>query len=202
MYDKSEDAREKAMNEKKLKYPLKLKAALIVIAMAAVLCATALIVSSVTFSHTNEEIFKKEAKDLAYTAALSVDGDALKVVADRVSDIFRSMPEDELVTSEDWGSPEFEAYLEKYSEVMDMPEFVKVHEQLSKVQHGGIDVLSSIYTIMYDNTRSQPFAIYLVDAADEDACLPGVLDTFNPDDYYEVLVHPENGITPYSTETE
>ena len=187
---------------RKKRFSLNTKAMLMIVLISVVFCIAALTLSIFTFSRTNEELFKKQARDLAYTASLSVDGDSLKIVADSVKEVFRTIPESELVTSDDWGSPEFDAYMEKYSHICAMPEYISVLETLASVRDGDISALSSIYALYYDTTYGDPLAIYLADAAEEEPCLPGVIDVFNPEDDYNAVIDPDGGIRAYITDTE
>ncbi len=174
---------------------------LIVIALSLMLCSVSLIMSNYRFSATNEQSFKDRAKDIANLVVLTVDGDALAAVRDKVMEIYNSVPLDEVVLSDDWGSDEFNAYLAKFESVYDMPEFKKVHEQLSKSQYLGIPTLSSVYTEVYDFERDVNNALYLVDAAPEDdACPPGVTEHVEGADWESVK--DEHGQEAYITNTE
>lgn len=189
------------MSAKKVKFPLKLKSVIIIIALSAVLCAVSIVMSAVRFSDTNEKSFKDHSKDIANMAALTVDGDALKAVRDAVLEVYNKIPDDEIVLSDDWGSEEFEAFLAKFEFVYDMPEFKKVHEQLSQTQYLGISTLSSIYTEVYDFDRDVDYCIYLVDAAPEDdACPPGVVEHVEGADWDSARA--SGGQDAYITNTE
>ena len=181
----------------KTRFPLKIKAAIIIIALSAVLCVVAILMSAIRFSRTNEENFKNQASDLAYVAALTVDGDAMKVVRDAVFEVFDKIPDDDVVLSDDWGSDAFNAQIEKFAFITDMPEFKKVYEQLSKTQTAGISTLASIYATDYDFSHSIPYALYLVDAAEEDPCLPGVADHADEADWESAEKH--EPMKPYIT---
>ncbi len=181
----------------KVRFPLKLKSVLIIIVLSAVLCTVSILMSAIRFSTTNEEMFKNQASDISRTASFTIDGDAMKIIRDRVVEVFKSIPEDEVVLSDDWGSEEFDAQLEKFAFIMDMPEFRKVHEQLSKTQTADISTLASIYTTDYFFDYSRPFALYLVDAAEEDPCVPGVVDSAIEADWEHARKH--EGMMPYIT---
>ncbi len=187
------------MNNDKVKFPLKLKSVLIIIILSAVLCTVSILMSALRFSRINEENFKNQALDLALTASFTVDGDAMKVVRDKMFELLATIPEDEIVLSDDWGSDEFNAQLEKFAPIMDMPEYKAVHEQLSKTQNAGISTLSSIYSVDYYFGSSMPYALYLVDAAVEDPCLPGVIDSADEADWEHAEKHEsmESYITNY-----
>lgn len=184
----------------KIKFPLKLKAVLIIIVLSAVLCTVSIFMSALRFSRMNEENFKNQASDLALTASFTVDGDAMKAVRDKIFEVFAAIPEDEIVLSDDWGSDAFNAQLDRFASIMDMPEFKEVHEQLSKMQTAGISTLSSIYSVDYYFGASKPYAMYLVDAAEEDACPPGVIDSAEEADWEHAEKH--ESMEPYITNYE
>ena len=120
--------------KKKYNFPLKFKAVIIIIALSIILCAVSIAMSSIRFSKTNEENFKNQCRDLAYTVALTINSDDLHKVNERVHEIFQSIPEEELVTSDEWGSDEFNAYLENYKSVYDMPEYQNVLKELRQTR--------------------------------------------------------------------
>ena len=159
-----------------MRFPLKFKISIIVTTLSLMSCIVSIIMSSYRVSSVNEQSFKNQSKDIANMAVLNIDGDALKVLRDSVQEVYSKIPTEELVISDDWGSDEFNAFLEKFSFVYDMPEFKIIHDQLSSTQDLGISTLASIYTIFYDFDRDIPYAIYLVDAAVDDNCPPGVVE--------------------------
>ena len=187
--------------KKKPRFPLKLKAIILLAALSVAITVVGAAISYYVVSRLNAESFTNEARDIAYTAALSINGDELKVVKDRVLDTLHAIPEEEVVLSDDWGSPEFEAQLKEFSPVTELPEYASVLSQIKKVQHMGISALSSVYFIALDDSNSISYAVYLVDAADEDACLPGVIDHVE-DANWEAMNDPDAGITPYITHTD
>ena len=146
------------MKEKKRRFPLKLKMSIIVTIMALTLCIVSIIMSNHRFSATNEDLFKQEALDLTRVVSLTVDGDVLKAVKDRVHDIFASIPPDKVVISDEWGSDEFNKQLELFAPVTEMPEYKKVHDQLSQTQNLDIPTLSSVYTLIYDENEKMAYS--------------------------------------------
>ena len=181
----------------KTRFPLKVKAVIIIIALSAILCTVSILMSAIRFSKTNEEHFMNEARDIATTASYAVDGDAMKIIRDTVFEEFAKLSDDEIVLSEDWGSDEFDAQLERFAYIMDMPEFNEILEQLSKIQAAGISTLSSIYIVDYEFSRARPYALYLVDAAEEDPCSPGVVDSAEEADWD--TAKKQEGMKPYIT---
>ncbi len=186
--------------DKKIRFPLRLKMVTIVIALSLMLCAVSLIMCGYWFSANNEETFKNQAMDIARMAAVTVNGDDLTVVRDSVLNVLEALPDDKLVTSDDWGSDEFYAYLGNYSFVTEMPEFKCVLEQLSVTQKLGISTLSSIYTGVFSDKKGMFYCVYLADAAEEDPCLPGVLDHVEGANW-DSAGHPEQPVEPYITNT-
>ncbi len=190
------------MDHKKVKTSLRIKAFLLVIVMAVVLSGAAMAMSSYTFASTDEATFKRHVRDISWTAAINFNGDDLKAVKEKLLETYSAIPEDELVTSEDWGSEGFESYLGKFAYIKEMPEYQRVYRELEKTRTLDVYALTSIYTIMYDTSRSEPYAIYIVDASLNEICEPGCLDLFYEGDDYSVLDDPTKGITPYVTSTD
>ena len=90
---------------------------MIVLVMSVILCSVAIITSAYTFSDTNETGFKNHANDIAYTVAANIDGDTVSKVTGMVLETFAAVNDDEIVSSDDWGSTEFEAFLERSASV-------------------------------------------------------------------------------------
>lgn len=181
---------------------LKIKSLIIILVMSVILCGVAIFTSAYRFSETNEASFKGHANDIAYTAAANINGDEVNKVTDMVLNTFASVSDDEIVSSDDWGSPGFDALLEKFAWITETPEYLSVLDYLRNVQSADISTMSSIYIMAYDNTRSEPYALYIADAAEEEPCVPGVIDFFNEEDDFNAIEHPEDGIRPYITYTD
>lgn len=143
-----------------------------------------------------EKIYFERAVDLAKTTALMVDTDKLKVVRDEVMDIFNAT--EDPVSSEDWGSEEFFAYLDKYADIVQMPEFSYVRDQLRSVLE--VNHVSSVYICYFDSTTNG--TIYLVDAGYEDACPPGCYDPYYSEEARIAAINdPSAGMAPVVSKT-
>ena len=106
----------------KIHFSLRYKMFVVVTIMFLVIGVVSLIMSGIRFSETNEKLFKQESLDIANIVSTTVDADALKAVKDKIHEIFITIPEDDVVLSDDWGSDEFNAQLELFSPVMQMPD--------------------------------------------------------------------------------
>lgn len=134
----------KLMNIRKKGLSLKVKSVIIILIMSVILCGVAVFTSAVTFSSTNEKSFNDRAKDIAYTTAVNIDGDLVGKVTDMVLGQYRSFADDEIVTSDDWDTPEFEAFTGKFAWIMDTPEYKQVSDYLyNVVNKADIDTLSA-----------------------------------------------------------
>jgi len=102
------------------------------------------------------------------------------------------------VSSEKWGTPEFDAYLEQYAEIMETEDYKVIRKQLEIVQDS--HHLNCAYLIWFDlETES---TIYLVDASHEDNCPPGCFDEIMYEVDHEAMRNPQNGIASDVTNTE
>ncbi|MBR6329751.1 MAG: SpoIIE family protein phosphatase [Lachnospiraceae bacterium] len=189
--------------KKGLRISIKVKTMILIVLIAVLISTVTAYISYTEYEKANEKSYKGEAYDLAQTAALLVDTEDLKAVSDRIYEIFMSVPADELVTSDDWGSPEFDAYLERYNEIYDMPEYKNVLAQLKQIQHEDIECMSCVYTSSYfKGNDGVIYSVYLVDAADDDDfCPPGVLDHVEGASW-DLYDDPHAKLEPYITYTD
>ena len=140
------------------------------------------------------EEYETRSLDIASTLAETLDADQVKTLRDDVLAIYDK--EDEVILSDQWGTPEFEEYLSHYSAIENSEAFLSLREQLRRVQDV-IDV-DCLYIIWVDLPQKR--YVYLVDAAHEDACHPGCVDPFYSDDP-DYLNNLENGAPPNISHT-
>nr|WP_297704578.1 SpoIIE family protein phosphatase [uncultured Butyrivibrio sp.] len=179
--------------KKTRKMSLGFKSVVIVLLMIALLGSILGTITAIVFGMTTDTEYENKVTDMAHTVAVSVDGDAIKIMRDHILDIYDSV--DEKVGSEKMGTPEFDSYIANFEEVKDMPEF---SSELKKLQllNSANDV-ESVY-IIYVHPKDK-ITLYVVDGSD-DACNPG---TFDPlyEVNYGVLEDPERGFPAYITNT-
>ena len=177
-----------------MKLSLRLKAVILIILTMTLLSGTFLAVSSRYMTAAIDEQFRTRANDLARTVASSIEPDsAERVVQETMSVLEKS---ETLVFSDQWGTEEFNAYLEPYQYIQSTPDFKNILHFLRRIQD--VNDVDCIYLVAVSPERKA--AVYVVDAAYEDACLPGVLDPI-----YEfntaVLENPGIGFPAYFTNT-
>ena len=179
-----------------MRFSLKKKTILLISIFGVVVGAAGLLISSAIVNDIVNTNYKSKVTHLAATVGHMIDGNKADKIQKKVMKIYRSIGDDR-VGSEEWGSPEFNAYIEKFSEVSKMKEFKEIHDQMEIVQDD--NEVSSVYLIYVDaETRN---GIYLVDAAHGDeACPPGCFDPIYEVNY-ESLENPERGYPPYITDT-
>ena len=114
---------------------------------------------------------------------------------DEVMAIFHAT--DEKVSSDAWGTPEFDAYIALYSHLEQSEEFAFLRRQLRAVQD--VNDVDCVYLSTLD-IPTESF-IYLVDAAYEEECPPGCIDPLYEENR-ELLNDPSIGFLPYITNTE
>ena len=138
--------------------------------------------------------FEDRSIDIAKLVSLGVDPQRLKNVKKAVMDIYDKT--DNKVLSDQWGTPEFEAYTSRFSSIEDMEDYKQLRADLRRMQ----DVLdvNCLYMIWVD-AKNECY-IYLVDAAYEDPCPPGCIDPVyleNADVFHDLSV----GFPPNITNT-
>ena len=185
------------MNRKNKGLSLKVKSFILIIIMAVILSFAAAALSTFIFSKTNDDLFKTHSEDIASTAAANADADVIKKVTDMVFETFSKVKDDEIVTVDDMDTPEYEAFLERFAWITETPEYKSLYDYLNNIYAEGIEALSTIYFVAYDTSRSEPYALYIACAPEEDETVPGVIERFYESDDIDIAYHPENGITPY-----
>lgn len=177
-----------------MKFPLKHKATLLILAIVLATSVVATAISSKMIQNIGQENVTQQAVHLADTIAVSINADQVAQVHDAVKAIYDAT--EDQVLSNRWGEPEFDAYLARFSDVAEMDAYTSLREQLRRV-HDVNNVLSIYITYVDVPTRT---IIYLVDASEEDCCPPGVCDPFFYEDE-EILKNPDRGFLPNITNT-
>ena len=178
-----------------MKLSLRSKAILtVVLITAAFTAATATVSNAFVKSIIDREYFKR-ANDLAYTVAVSIDAESAGNLCDMVMTVFRAS--EKKIGTDQAGTPDYEDYIAQFGSVTKSTEYTAILGALRRIQ--SVNDVACIYITCVDPlTRS---AVYVIDAAPENACPPGSFDKlyeFN----YGVLNDPKLGFPAYSTNTE
>ncbi len=181
---------------RKPRFSLRRKLTILIVSIIAAIILAAAFLSYRNITSMNEAMYIARAEELSATAAAIVDPQQVKTVRDQVMAIYDET--DDKVSSDEWGSPEFDAYLKNYESVAETEEYKTIQEQLRVIQD--TNDLESVYIVCFDlDTES---TIYLVDAAYEDNCLPGCFDAVMYESDKEAVKDPEKGIRAEVTNTE
>ena len=178
-----------------MKISLRTKAVFLLILTAVVISTVAIMISSRTLNQVVDDSYRSRASGVANSMAAVLDKEKTAVLKDAVMTIYHAT--DEKVTSDAWGSPEFDAYIARFAEIEQTEEFIALQKQLRSIQD--VNDVDCIY--LYALDPDLEYAIYLVDGAYEDACPPGCIDPPYTENR-EVLDDPSIGFLPYITDTE
>lgn len=178
-----------------MRFSLRAKTALLIVLVTVILGAASILLSSQALSQVVDTTYRNRAKDVSNTMAAILDIEKALALKNAVMDIYNAA--DDKVTSEYWGSPEFDAYIARYSEIEQTDEFVALRQQLRSIQD--VNDVDCIYLATLDSVNE--YFIYLVDGAYEDACPPGCIDPLYEENR-ELLTDPSIGFPPYITDTE
>lgn len=178
-----------------MKFSLRKKTVLLISLLMLVMCIIGSLANRRFINDMVGGHYADDSKAIADTVAAVIDAGKVKELRDRVIDIYRST--DDKVRSDEWGTPGFDAYIARYAEIENLPDFIELRDWLRVFQENSdIDCL---YLIWIDADEKN--GVYLCDAAYEDACPPGCIDAVYPFNY-PVLKDPELGFSPYETDTE
>lgn len=176
-----------------MRFPLKRKFALLIVAVIVSISVITILTCANILNDTITKHYTEYSIDLAKTVAATVDAERTREVRDQIMEIYRNT--DNKVSSEEWGTPEFDEYIARYAEIEKSADFITLKAQLRKIQDA--NHVESIYLIYSD--QASEASVYIVDAAYDD-CPPGCFDRFFEDDY-KLAENPDKGIAPVITNT-
>lgn len=174
---------------------LRLKTIILLALATFVLSMASLLVAARLLSNSIENNYKTRAAELSSTVALSIDADAVAELKGKVIEIYDKTTDK--VTSDYWGTDEFVNYVTNYSELSTDPAFNSLKGYLKEIQD--VNDIDCAYIYWYD--KKDEVAVVLVDAAEEDACPIGCIDTL-VDVSQEVLENPDAEPISFITDSE
>ncbi len=145
----------------------------------------------------SEQYYDKSAK-ISRSVASALDPEDVRVIRDEVLKVYESV--DDPVTSDDWGSDEFNEYVSNYEYIYDFPEYKNIIDRIRPIQD--INELDCVFVAYMDFDKK--LSIYLADAAHENASPIGCID-FYPEAWEHTGTKEDvdqHGVTPYETRTE
>ena len=171
------------------------KTMILIVVIALALSGTALAVSHYIIRGIIDDDYREETSNLAATVAATIDADQVKTLRENVFAIYDKT--ENKVTSEKWGTPEFDAYLANYGQIEETEEFLFLREYMKKIQDQ--NDCDCIYLLAKD--RELGNYIYLCDADPEEPCAPGLIDHFESIDM-SATNDPKNSIPAYISNTD
>ena len=153
-----------------MKYSLRRKTILLIVGIAVIIGMLAFAIYYQGIGSLTKEQFKKRSTEIASLVSVEIDTEKLSNVQKVIREIYDHA--DNKVMSDQWGTPEFEAYISQFAYVEKMEDYQTLRSDLRRMQ----DVLDvdCLYLSWLDADNA--CYVYLVDAAYEDACPPGCID--------------------------
>ncbi len=180
-----------------MRHSLRQKTVVMIIVIALLLSIVSIFVSIKAVSDIVRVNYEESSSSISRTVASVVDAEALGRLQASTKKIYDSIPPEERITSDDWGSDEFYEYLSHFEPLAETEDYKTVMSQLREIQN--VNDVDCIYTCFVDQ-ETEKF-IYLVDAADEDACPIGCMDPIYEENR-KVLTDLTVGFPTYTTDTE
>lgn len=178
-----------------MKLSLRKKTVILIITIAAILSIVATLISSYAIRKVVDTTFRNRASDLSHTVAAVLDTERALALKNAIMEIFSAAPD--RVSSDAWGTPEFDAYIGLYAHLEQSEEFQFLQKQLRSIQD--VNDVDCLYISALD-APTESF-IYLTDAAYEDPCPPGCIDPLYEANR-DLLDDPTVGFPPYITDTQ
>lgn len=177
-----------------MKFSLRKKTVLLISLMMLAMCIVGILSNRGFIRDMIGDHYAEDSIKTAVTAASIIDAGKVAELLEQVLDIYYKT--DNKVTSDEWGSPEFDAYIDNYRAVEESPEFIALRDWMRTFQENGD--IDCMYLFWLDGELKN--AVYLCDSAIEDPCPPGCIDPIY-DFNYPTLDDPERGFPPYETNT-
>ena len=178
-----------------MRLSLRKKTVILIITIAAILSIVATLISSYAIRKVVDTTFRNRASGLSHTVAAVLDTERAQALKNAIMEIFSAAPD--RVSSDAWGTPEFDAYIGLYAHLEQSEEFQFLQKQLRSIQD--VNDVDCLYLSALD-APTESF-IYLTDAAYEDPCPPGCIDPLYEANR-DLLDDPTVGFPPYITDTQ
>ena len=181
-----------------MKHSIRGKFALLLFLSTFVLSLLLIIISNQVARNLIDDLYKERTDDVARSAAAVLEPEEVRALRDEVLKIYQGI--EHPVTSESWGSPEFEEYVGKYISIYAHPAYRSTVDKLRRIQDVNHVNCIYIYYVDVDNSRF----IYLADADAEEPCPIGCIDAYEwgVEQANFLKAHPEEGYSAYITETQ
>ena len=186
--------------KKKLRYSIRLKAITMIVVLALIIIEIAVAYYSIMMNKVNQETYRRVAKDISASAALTVeveDVKYLKGLVDPRVEASETKPLAESSTQE-----ELDAYYVQFADIENDAKFKNTKEFLGKFVTTNADFLECLYIQYAHKDDLHEFVVYLVDTDEtETACKPGYLDPIH-DDAKSMLTNPKGQIEAHVIKTD
>lgn len=203
---------DKVKKKRKFRFPLWAKTLLVLFLSVALVGVVSIVYSSNYLKQTTLKNYSEKSTELADTLGAYVNLEDLIKVRDKTQSIYNSLSDDDFVSNDNWGDDTWITYLHRFDEVMAMPEYDRLMDQISTLH----STTSALYTYVSFADWDRQRLVYLVDDSDlgeedpenpdakyidGDRCLPGMFDEFTEQDKL-VVNHKVEGFLPEVTNME
>ena len=180
----------------KFRFPLWAKTLLVLLFSVSLISIVGINFFSSTIRSITRNFYIDQSVETASTLAIFLDLNNVKAVKNKTDEIYQSIPEKDKVENSYWGELEWEKYCARFNEVIAMPEYEAIMEQLALFHSKNTEAK---YTCLVYADFVKERIIYLADDADEEErCTPGTFDNFTEHDR-SIHDNPEGGFPPEIT---
>lgn len=178
-----------------MKYSLRTKTVLLIVLTTVILGTASIMISSQSLRKVVDDNYRNRARDVANTTAVVLEIEKAASLKDAVMAIYNTT--EEKVSSDEWGSDAFNAYIDRYAAIEQTDDFQALQKQLRSIQD--VNDVDCVYLFALDPVEEN--VVYIVDGAYEDACPPGCIDPLYEENH-DLLDDPSIGFPPYITDTQ
>ena len=185
---------------KKLRYPIRLKVVTMIAVLAAILASVGLSYYAIMMRKVNEETYKKVAKDISASVAMTVNVEDVKYIKGIIDPKVEAS--DTKPIAEESSQEDLDAYYVQFSTIENDETFKKTRAFLTKFVKTNSDFLDCIYLQYAHVDEAHSFVVYLCDTdTSETSCKPGYLDPIH-DESKNLIENPKAGIESHIIKTD
>ena len=186
---------EQEKKKRRVKFPIWLKTLLVLLLSVSFVSVAAILFFSNTVKSVTRNFYIEESIHSADVLGILVDADDVKEVKNKVDEIYTSIPEEEKYDNTHWDEPEWEGYLDRFNEVVEMPAYERL---LNRVKQFHSKHEAKYTYLAYADLKNARLVYLVDDSPEEEWCRPGSFDAFTESDM-SIYEHPEDGFRPEIT---
>ena len=138
-----------------MKLSLRAKTAILIILLTVVLGAASIVISSQALRQVVDDSYRSKANGVANSMAAVLDIEKAASLKDAVMSMYQET--EDKVSSDEWGTPEFETYISRFSSISSLPTVIFPSNSAAICSMIGERILQGPHQVAKKSTITAPF---------------------------------------------